>query len=40
MAGAYSDAELRRLDAVGERRTAVALTDIRQRHLSEYRGEP
>jgi len=38
MAGAYSDAELRQLDAVGERRTAVALTDIRQIHLSEFGG--
>jgi hypothetical protein len=38
MAGAYTDAELEQLKAVGEKRTAVALTDIRQLHLSEYGG--
>jgi hypothetical protein len=38
MAGAYSDAELERLDAVGQKRTAVAVTDIRQLHLSDYGG--
>ena len=36
MAGAYSDQELRRLDEIGERRTAEARLDIRQRHLTEF----
>jgi len=36
MAGAYTDEELQRLDEIGERRTAVHLTDIRQLHLSEW----
>jgi hypothetical protein len=38
MAGAYTESELRRLEQLGERRTAVALTDIRQRHLTEFGG--
>jgi len=36
MAGAYTQEELDRLDDLGERRTAVALTDIRQLHLSDF----
>jgi len=36
MAGAYTDTELQRLKQMGEKRTAVALTDIRQRHLGEF----
>ncbi len=36
MSGAYTDEELRRLDEIGERRTAVALTDIKQLHFSDY----
>ncbi|WP_373190086.1 hypothetical protein [Halolamina sp.] len=38
MAGAYSDSELAELDKIGAKRTAVALTDIRQRHLGEFGG--
>jgi len=38
MAGAYTEAELDRLEAVGRKRTAVALTDICQLHLSDYGG--
>jgi len=38
MAGAYSVDELAALDAVGERRTAVARMDICQRHLTEFDG--
>ncbi|MBP1987214.1 hypothetical protein [Halolamina salifodinae] len=38
MASAYTDAELARLEAVGERRTAEARMDIRQRHLTEFDG--
>jgi len=38
MAGAYSDDELEHLEAVGQKRTAVALTDICQLHLSDYGG--
>lgn len=36
MAGAYTPQELQRLNELGRRRTAEALTDIRQRHLSEF----
>jgi phosphoribosylformylglycinamidine (FGAM) synthase-like enzyme len=36
--GAYTDRELSALAAVGERRTAVALTDIRQLHFSDFGG--
>lgn len=33
---AYTDDELKALEAVGRRRTCVALVDIRQMHLSEF----
>lgn len=36
MAGAYTDQELARLDELGRRRTAEALVDVRQLHLSEF----
>ncbi len=38
MAGAYTDAELAKLERVGQRRTAEARMDIRQRHLTEFHG--
>ncbi len=38
MAGAYTDAELERLEEIGEKRTAKALTDICQLHFSDYGG--
>jgi len=38
MPGAYSEAELRRLEEIGAKRTAVALTDMRQLHLGDYGG--
>lgn len=39
MAGAYSEAELQRLEQLGEKRTAVARTDICQIHLTEFGGD-
>ncbi|WP_158093622.1 hypothetical protein [Halorubrum sp. SD683] len=36
MTGAYTDEELRRLDDLGCRREAEALTDIRQLHFSDF----
>jgi hypothetical protein len=39
VAGAYTEEELGRLDEIGGRRTAVALTDIRQLHLTDDYGE-
>jgi len=36
--GAYTETELERLEAVGQKRTAVALTDICQLHFSDFRG--
>lgn len=36
MTGAYTEAELQQLEEIGERRTAVARMDIRQRHLTEW----
>lgn len=38
MAGAYTDAELAKLETLGQRRTAEARMDIRQRHLTEFEG--
>jgi len=38
MPGAYSKAELEALEAVGQKRTAVALTDICQLHFSDFGG--
>ena len=38
MAGAYTDAELARLEELGKRRTAEARMDICQRHLTEFDG--
>ncbi len=38
MPGAYSETELRRLEEIGQKRTTVALTDIRQLHFSDYGG--
>jgi len=35
---AYTESELRRLEAVGRRRTVVALTDICQLHFSDFGG--
>lgn len=39
MAGAYTEAELQRLEETGEKRSAVARTDICQLHLTEYGGD-
>jgi len=38
MAGAYTDAELAKLERVGQRRSAEARMDICQRHLTEFHG--
>ncbi len=38
MPGAYSQAELQRLEEVGQKRTTVALTDICQLHFSDFGG--
>jgi len=38
MPGAYTESELQRLEEVGQKRTTVALTDIRQLHFSDFGG--